>query len=251
MTPIIPEWPAPECVNAFSTVRSGGFSTTPYHGNVSGEGGLNLGLHVGDDPGIVLKNRALLRQYLPSEPVWLNQIHGSDIVDAGKTTGIPDADASFTFQKGVVCAVMTADCLPVLLCTRDGVAVAAAHAGWRGLAGGVLENAVDTLQKKGGSDMMAWLGPAIGPAAFEVGEEVKEAFVSRNERMMMAFKPKKEMKGKYLADIYELARVILKSAGVSDVYGGNFCTVTDSRRFYSYRRDGVTGRMATGIWIAS
>ena len=251
MNPIIPEWPAPEGVRAFSTLRSGGFSVEPYHGDTSGRGGLNLGLHVGDDPEKVLKNRALLREWLPSEPVWLDQVHGSRVVEAEKTAGVPAADAAFTFRKNVVCVVMTADCLPVLLCTRDGSAVAAVHAGWRGLAGNVLENAVDILRKKNGSGMMAWLGPAIGPAAFEVGEEVRDVFARRNERMVAAFTPKKGEKRKYLADIYELARVTLENTGVSDVYGGNFCTVTDSERFYSYRRDKVTGRMATGIWIAA
>lgn len=251
MNPIIPEWPAPDCVKAFSTVRAGGFSLAPYHGNAAGTGGLNLGLHVGDDPVTVLKNRDLLKKRLPSEPVWLNQVHGSDVVDAGKVAGIPDADASFTFQKDTVCVIMTADCLPVLLCTADGAAVAAVHAGWRGLAGGVLENAVGILGKKGGSGIMAWLGPAIGPAAFEVGEDVRKAFLHKDRKFSAAFRERKGAEGKYLADIYELARGTLNKAGVSRVYGGDFCTVTDSGRFYSYRRDKVTGRMATGIWIAS
>lgn len=251
MNPITPEWPAPDKVRAFSTVRSGGFSAAPYHGNVSGTGGLNLGLHVGDDPVTVLKNRALLKKWLPSEPVWLNQVHGTDIVDAGNVSGVPDADASFTMQKDVVCVVMTADCLPVLLCSADGAAVAAVHAGWRGLAGGVLEKVVDSLRKKNGSGIMAWLGPAIGPAAFEVGEDVRKAFLYKSEEFSGAFREKKGGEGKYLADIYELARRTLKKTGVSGIYGGNFCTVTDSGRFYSYRRDKITGRMATGIWIAS
>ncbi|WP_005877827.1 peptidoglycan editing factor PgeF [Oxalobacter paraformigenes] len=251
MNPIIPEWPAPDCVKAFSTVRAGGFSMAPYHGNADGTGGLNLGLHVGDDPVTVRRNRALLKTWLPSEPVWLNQVHGSNIVDAGKVGGIPDADASFTFQKDTVCVVMTADCLPVLLCTADGTAVAAVHAGWRGLSAGVLEKAVGMLGEKGGSGIMAWLGPAIGPAAFEVGEDVRKVFLHKDRECSAAFRERRNAKGKYLADIYGLARDTLKKAGVSRVYGGNFCTVTDSGRFYSYRRDKVTGRMATGIWIAS
>ena len=251
MNPIIPEWPAPDCVRAFSTLRDGGFSLSPYHGGISGTGGLNFGLHVGDDPVKVRENRALLKKMLPSEPVWLNQIHGVNVVDAAKCAGVPDADASYTSAKNVVCVVMTADCLPVLLCASDGMVVASVHAGWRGLAAGVLEKAVEAVRKISGSEIMAWLGPAIGPDAFEVGEDVKIAFVRKDRRMSAAFRRNGTRDGKYLADIYALARQILNGVGIVRIYGGNFCTVSDPGRFYSYRRDGVTGRMATGIWIAS
>ena len=249
MSPIIPDWPAPSCVQAFSTVRSGGSSAAPYHGREKGDGGLNLGLHVGDDAHIVLENRARLKRFLPSEPVWLNQVHGNRVVDASRVGDVPDADASFACRPDVVCVIMTADCLPVLLCRHDGKAVAAAHAGWRGLAAGVLENAVRAISEKNGADLMAWLGPAIGPDAFEVGEDVRDAFVQKDARLSVAIEKRTGKDGKYLADIYALARLTLRHAGVMQVYGGGFCTVSDESRFYSYRRDGVTGRMATGIWI--
>lgn len=251
MNPIIPEWPSPDGVKAFSTLRDGGFSLFPYHGGASDTGGLNFGLHVGDDPEKVRKNRMLLKKMLPSEPVWLNQVHGMTVVNAAKCSGVPDADASYAFSENVVCVVMTADCLPVLLCTSDGTAVASVHAGWRGLAAGVLEKTVGAIRERTGSEIMAWLGPAIGPGAFEVGEDVREAFVRKDGRMSEAFCRKGTGNGKYLADIYELARQILSKMGVVRVYGGSYCTVSDRARFYSYRRDGVTGRMATGIWIAS
>lgn len=249
MNPIIPDWPAPSCVRAFSTVRSGGLSEMPYHGHQKSAGGLNLGMHVGDDAHIVRENRALLRRFLPSEPVWLNQVHGNRVVDASRSGDAPDADASFACCPDVVCVIMTADCLPVLLCRRDGKAVAAAHAGWRGLAAGVLENTVRAISEKKGADIMAWLGPAIGPDAFEVGEDVRDTFVQKDGRLSVAFEKRTGADGKYLADIYALARLTLRQAGVMQVYGGGFCTVSDESRFYSYRRDGVTGRMATGIWI--
>lgn len=249
MNLIIPEWNAPENIRAFSTVRYGGYSETPYQGDESGKNGLNLGLHVGDHPVAVQKNRELLGKTLPSEPVWLNQVHGTTVVDAAVVSGVPDADASFSAKPNVVCLVMTADCLPVLLCDRKGGVVAAAHAGWRGLAGGVLENTLCMMRENTHSEMMAWLGPAIGPDAFEVGEDVREAFVRKNSLMESAFVARKDTPGKYLADIYTLAKLTLSGLGVADVSGGNFCTVSDSKRFYSYRRDGMTGRMATGIWI--
>lgn len=249
MNLIMPDWPAPTRIRAFSTMRTGGLSSAPYHGLEKGGGGLNLGLHVGDDARIVHENRALLRRFLPSAPVWLNQVHGSRVIDASRVDDIPDADASFTCLPDIVCVIMTADCLPVLLCRHDGQAVAAAHAGWRSLVAGVLENAVSAISEKHGADIMAWMGPAIGKDAFEVGEEVREAFVQKDGRLSVAFEKREEKDGKYLADIYALARLTLNQAGVKQVYGGGFCTVSDVARFYSYRRDGVTGRMASGIWI--
>lgn len=234
---IEPDWPAPPGVRAASTQRRGGASAGAY-------AGLNLGAHVGDVPEAVAVNRALLRRRLdlPAEPAWLRQVHGSDAVEAGVEPE-PAADASYTRGVGVVCAVMTADCLPVLLCTRDGEGVAAVHAGWRGLAGGVIERAVDAL---GPGELLAWLGPAIGPAAFEVGEEVRAAFLAQDAESDAAFRGRDN--GRWLADIYLLARLRLRRLGIGDVYGGHWCTYSDESRFFSYRRDGVTGRMATLIW---
>lgn len=250
MNLIIPEWNAPENVRAFSTVRYGGYSESPFHGDDSGKNGLNFGMHVGDNPEAVLKNRALLERKLPARPIWLNQVHGTTVVNGESMTGVPDADASFAEKNGIVCTIMTADCLPVLLCDRAGTVVAAAHAGWRGLAGGVLEKTVAVMREKTNSEILAWLGPAIGPDAFEVGEDVHKVFVRKNSLMESAFVARKDSPGKYLADIYDLAKMTLYELGVTDVSGGGFCTVADKKRFYSYRRDGVTGRMATGIWMA-
>ena len=250
MNLIIPEWSAPKNVRAFSTVRHGGVSESPYQGDDTGKNGLNFGMHVGDSPLAVKKNRAILREELPAEPVWLNQVHGTTVVNGENVRGVPDADAAFAEKKGIVCTIMTADCLPVLLCDRAGTVVAAAHAGWRGLAGGVLENTIAVMRGKTDSEIMAWLGPAIGPGSFEVGEDVRDAFVQKNPVMASAFVSRKDNLGKYLADIYALAKMTLDELGVTDVSGGGFCTVTDKERFYSYRRDGVTGRMATGIWLA-
>lgn len=234
---IEPDWPAPPGVRAVSTLRRGGASGGAY-------AGLNLGTHVGDDLDAVAANRACLRRVLdlPAEPAWLRQVHGSDAVEAGLEAE-PAADASYTRATGVVCAVMTADCLPVLLCTKDGKGVAAVHAGWKGLVGGVIESAVGSL---GTAELMAWLGPAIGPEAFEVGGEVRAVFLAQDAASDSAFRPGDN--GRWLADIYLLARLRLRRLGVSDVYGGQWCTYTDADRFFSYRRDGVTGRMATLIW---
>lgn len=246
---LIPDWPAPANVAALSTTRRGGTSTAPYDDG-NGGGGLNLGLHVGDDPDAVQANRALLRAVLPAEPAWLTQVHGAGVVDAAAVVGqAAEADASMASGPGAVCAVQTADCLPVLLCDRAGTVVAAAHAGWRGLAGGVLENTVRTMRTRGAGELMAWLGPAIGSDNFEVGEDVRAAFAERDPRTAAAFHVRPEVPGKYLADIYLLARQALAAAGVNAVYGGDRCTVRERECFYSYRRDRVTGRMASLIWI--
>lgn len=237
---IIPSWPAPKRVKALSTTRRGGVSAEPY-------AALNLGSHVNDDPEHVAFNREKLGKHLPAQPMWLNQIHGTRVIDGSVYTGGCDADASFSAQANQVCTVMTADCLPVLFCDYDGQQVAAAHAGWRGLLDGMLENTVATFSDA--SSVMAWLGPAIGPSAFEVGQEVKAGFCAQNPLSERCFAPS-DNAGKWLADLYGLARLRLSSAGVSDVYGGDFCTFTEQSRFFSYRRDGVTGRMATCIWLA-
>ena len=254
---LIPAWPdLPPNIGALSTTRQGGVSVTPYDDGSSAAGGMNLGTHVGDRPEAVQRNRALLRAVLPAEPLWLAQVHGTRVVDAALATGVPEADASFTSERGVVCTVQTADCLPVLLCDSDGTTVGAAHAGWRGLVAGVLENTVACMRAAGAGEIVAWLGPAIGPMHFEVGEDVRQAFVARfvdlghsADQARAAFRPIADSTGKYLADIYLLARSALMQVGVTRVSGGDLCTVSDARRFYSYRRDRVTGRMASLIWI--
>jgi len=236
---ILPDWPAPARVKSLMTTRAGGASHAPW-------ASLNLGDHVGDDPAHVAANRARLRQHLPAEPGWLKQVHSAWAVDVGSEPN-PEADASYTRQAGQVCAVLTADCLPVLFCDRAGSVVAAAHAGWRGLANGVLEATVAAMQVPPG-DVLAWLGAAIGPQAFEVGDEVREAFIAQYAEAAEAFVPQ-PTPGKWLADIYRLARIRLNPIGVQAIYGGGRCTCQETERFFSYRRDGVTGRMASLIWL--
>lgn len=246
---LAPDWPgAPASVGALSTLRCGGVSRGAY-GDGAGGGGLNLGVHVGDDPAAVAQNRAKLRALLPADPAWLTQVHGSTVLDAAKARGAPEADACIAIGPGAVCAIQTADCLPVLFCDTDGKVVGAAHAGWRGLASGVLENTVAAMRAAGASDILAWLGPAIGSARFEVGDEVRQAFLGIASEAHAAFLPNINNPGKYFADIYALARLVLLRQGVERISGGGFCTVTDATRFYSYRRDKVTGRMASLIWL--
>ena len=237
---LVPEWPAPKNVHALQTTRLGGRSLPPY-------ASLNLGSHVGDQPLVVSRNRMMLGPLVPSEPVWLNQVHGIKVADAGQAGCLPEADASVSTHRGAVCVVMTADCLPILLCDDKGSVVGAAHAGWRGLCDGVIEATVLAMQLPP-STIMAWLGPAIGPAKFEVGDEVRAAFLARQPQAASAFVAGAE--GKWLADIYQLARFRLEAIGISRVYGGDLCTYSDEQRFFSYRRDGVTGRMGTFIWLA-
>ncbi|MEW6120735.1 MAG: peptidoglycan editing factor PgeF [Pseudomonadota bacterium] len=221
------------------TTRAGGMSRAPW-------ASLNLGDHVNDDPAHVAANRALLRERLPEEPGWLRQVHSARVVEAGADAD-PDADACFTRTPGRVCAVLTADCLPVLFCDRAGSVVAAAHAGWRGLAGGVLEATVAAMAAPPG-EILAWMGAAIGPAAFEVGDDVRDAFMAQHPETAAAFVPQGTPE-KWLADIYTLARIRLAHAGVVAVHGGGRCTFTESDTFFSYRRDGVTGRMASLVWL--
>lgn len=234
---LVPDWPAPANVHARVTTRAGGASTGPWRG-------LNLATHVGDDPAHVALNRAWLRSQLPAEPVWLEQVHGTDCVVAEHAAPACVADASVSFEAFCICTVMTADCLPVLFCSHDGKVVAAAHAGWRGLLAGVLENTMQAMHNPP-TALMAWLGPAIGPQKFEVGAEVRALFVAQDEAAADAFVAHGD---KWLADIYALARLRLRKAGVEAIYGGGLCTVSDAERFYSYRRDGATGRMASLIW---
>ena len=236
---ILPDWPAPPRVKCLMTTREGGVSGAPW-------ASFNLGDHVGDDPAHVVANRARLRQSLPAEPGWLRQVHSARVVELGRDTN-PEADASFTREAAQVCAVLTADCLPVLFCDHSGSVVAAAHAGWRGLADGVLEATVAAMGVKPG-EILVWMGAAIGPQAFEVGDEVRQVFVARHPEAAAAFAP--HAPGKWLADIYRLARIRLDHAGVGSVHGGGRCTFSEADRFYSYRRDGVTGRMASLVWLA-
>ena len=240
MNILIPEWPAPKNVKALQTTRLGGVSGAPYDS-------LNLGDHVGDAPLAVERNRMLLEPLLPSEPVWLKQVHGVAVADAAQATCWPEADACISAHPGAVCVVMTADCLPVLLCDQKGSVVGAAHAGWRGLCDGVIEQTVQAM-KVPPATLMAWLGPAIGAQAFEVGDEVRAAFVARQPDAVAAFV--QGAPGKWLADIYQLAHLRLNALGITRIYGGRLCTYTDRARFFSYRRDGVTGRMGTFIWLA-
>jgi len=236
---IKPEWPLPAHIHAAVTLRTGGVSQGGY-------ASLNPAGHVHDDPQHVQTNRRIIRDmlHLPAEPVWLQQVHGVQVLKADSSENSPVADASYTNQSGVVCAVLTADCLPVLFCGDQGRIIAAAHAGWRGLLAGVLEQ---TLKSMACREVTAWLGPAIGPEQFEVGEDVREAFVSQNPANAAAFIALENTK--WLADIYHLARIELGKFGVAQIYGGGLCTVSDSRRFFSYRRDGAaTGRMASLIW---
>ncbi|CAH1585222.1 peptidoglycan editing factor PgeF [Vibrio rotiferianus] len=240
MKTILPNWPAPKNVKAFASTRVGGFSSAPYQG-------LNLGTHVGDDPSIVEKNRAWLAQQadMPSAPIWLNQTHSTVVAQvSAPTTQVLDADGVFTSASNVVCSAMTADCLPVLLTNTQGTQVAAVHAGWRGLANGIVENALELFS----GEVMAWLGPAIGPQAFEVGEDVLQAFVDFDSQAHQAFTPR-DVEGKWLADMSKLATQRLNKLGITQVFDSGLCTFQDKEDFYSYRRDGVTGRQATFIWI--
>lgn len=275
-------WPdLPAGVGMLSTLRSGGVSSGRYgavgvqgphdtqepHPSDAGtagahaggsdgmtNGGLNLGLHVGDDPASVEINRRLLRGQLPADPVWLTQVHGTRVVNLSSASISdqqmpPEADASIASRPDQVCTIMTADCLPVLLADYRGTQVGAAHAGWRGLAQGVIEQTVAALRASGADQLTAWLGPAIGPQAFEVGSEVREAFAHLGPEAEAAFVPVPDKTGKFFADLAGLARIALLRSGVTQVSGGRDCTVSNPAKFYSFRRDQITGRMASMIWI--
>jgi len=240
---IVPDWPAPAGVRALITTRAGGASRGAY-------AGLNLGLRSGDDAEAVARNRASLRQWLPAEPLWLRQVHGTTVVEADTVEGSPEADAALARRPGRVCAALTADCLPLLLCDEEGTIVAAVHAGWRGLCSGVIERTLQAMDRPPEA-LLAYFGPAIGPAAYEVGAEVRAAFIAADPGgdagSGAAFAPGGP--GKFCADLYALARRRLAWSGVLRIYGGGYCTYTERERFYSYRRDGATGRMASLIWI--
>ena len=235
-----PEWPAPARVRAAFTLRQGGVSQAPYDS-------LNVGAHVGDEPAAVAENRRRLRVQLQlsHEPAWIEQVHGTEVLDLDGPGATGAADAVFTRRSGPVCAVQVADCLPVLMSVRDGSAVAAAHAGWRGLAAGVLEATVKRLSVEP-SQLIAWLGPAIGQAHFEVGEEVRQAFLAHDAGATVAFTA--NARGRWQCDLAGLARGRLVALGVGAIFGGDWCTYADASRFFSYRRDGRCGRMAALIW---
>lgn len=237
---LIPDWPAPANVRACVSTRAGGVSQAPFDS-------FNLGDHVGDEPAAVAENRRRLEQAQGCRPAWLSQVHGIEVVEADPSR-VATADGNWSATPGIACAVLTADCLPALFCDRAGTRVAAAHAGWRGLAGGVLEATLDKLAVSP-EDVLVWLGPAIGPQAFEVGPEVREAFLADHAEAAAAFVPSANA-GRYMADIYQLARIRLAARGVSAVYGGGLCTFSDTERFYSYRRNPHTGRQASLVWLA-
>jgi YfiH family protein len=239
---ISPDWPAPPNVHAAATLRTGGVSRAPFDE-------LNLAKHVGDSGESVIENRRLLKAalQLPSEPYWLDQAHTDKVVEARVLSlSPPNADASVAMKAGVVCAVMTADCLPILLCSRDGSRVAAAHAGWKGLAAGILENTVGALGLPG-TEVMAWLGPAISQPSFEVGDDVRIAFLAKDAGASSGFIANE--RGRWQCDLYALARLNLSALGVREIYGGGYCTYSESERFFSYRRDGQCGRMSTLVWL--
>lgn len=244
MMPMIlqPDWPAPANIRAYSTSRQGGFSQTPFNE-------FNLGFHSGDDPISVKKNRDLLKQTLnlPTEPIWLKQTHSNLVVAAHSSNRDTEADASYALQKDQICLIMTADCLPILLCHKQGRYIAAIHAGWRGLAKNIIKQTLAQCPFPP-EELIAWLGPAIGPQAFEVGIDVFSQFVNQNPAAKQAFISLTHEK--WLANLYQLASLFLNQLGIRHIYGGNFCTFSDPERFFSYRRDGEkTGRMATFIWI--
>ena len=243
---MFPQWPAPPGVRAAFTLRSGGVSRPPFDT-------FNVGAHVGDDPRAVAANRAGLRASLglPAEPAWLQQVHGRRVVDLDREAALDalgPADAVVTRSPGRVCVIQVADCMPVLFAAADGCAVAAAHAGWRGLAGGVLEATVRAMNTAPG-ELLAWLGPAIGQAHFEVGEEVRAAFLATDAGAGAAFTANE--RGRWQCDLHVLARRRLSRLGVHSIHGGDWCTHADAGRFFSYRRDGSCGRMAALIWLGS
>ena len=238
---ITPDWPAPARVRAFVTTRHGGVSVGEY-------ASLNLGTRGGDDPRSVASNRLVVRGHLPSMPRWMAQVHGTAVcdLDALGDLDVATADAAVTGKPGTVGVVLTADCMPLFVTDRGGTRVGVAHAGWRGMAAGVIENAVSSLGVDP-REVVAWMGPTIGPTAFEVGPEVREAFVAADPGAHVAFVPR--VAGKFMADLYGLARQRLARAGVREVHGGGFCTYRETRRFFSYRRVPESGRMGAFIWM--
>jgi YfiH family protein len=241
MQRIIPNWPAPANVKALTTTREGGVSQVPYNT-------FNLATHVGDDADAVKNNRQILIEELnlPSEPIWLNQVHSTIAINAATVSNTPTADASFTNRRNVVCAVLTADCLPILICDKAGTMVAAIHAGWRGLANGIIEATINKFSVKH-EDLLVWLGPAIGPNMYEVGADVVKEFTKHDPAAIDAFIILSATK--WLVNLYQLASMRLKKLGITHIYGGDHCTYTEQNLFYSFRRSNKTGRMASLIWM--
>ncbi len=240
---IEPVWPAPKTIHAYTTLRSGGVSKKPFDQ-------FNLAQHVGDDEGMVAANREILKNalQLPNEPIWIKQTHSTIAILATEKNTECEADASFTHEKNQICVVLTADCLPILVCNKQGTSVAAIHAGWRGLLNGVIESTLEAM-KCDPEDLLIWLGPAISQAHFEVGDEVRAAFLEKDSEAHSAFIPSPNQR--FMADLYLLATQRLHKRGIQRIFGGNYCTYSDANQFYSYRRDGSkTGRMASLIWIA-
>jgi hypothetical protein len=236
---LVPGWNAPAHVRAFVTTRAGGVSRGEY-------ASMNLGYSSGDDAGRVERNRTIVREHLPSDPRWMKQVHGTHAAHIDRSDDVPTADAAVTSQAGRVAVVLTADCMPLFFCDDTGTRVAAAHAGWRGMAAGVIESTVQAMQADA-ARVMAWMGPAIGPDAFEVGPEVREAFLAVDPAAHEAFRA--HTPGKFMADLYALARRRLARAGVTRIHGGGFCTYHEPQRFFSYRRVKASGRMGAFIWI--
>ena len=245
---IIPQWPAPASVKAIVTTRQGGYSTPPFDS-------FNLATHVTDDIAHVTANRQLLQSNLPGQPLWLNQLHSNNIVDAAHCAMDSNADGSYSTEPNCVSVVLTADCLPLLLCNQQGTVVAAVHAGWRGLVNGIVEQALTKVMAAGdcsAEQLLVWLGPAIGPGKFEVGEDVRQQFLLKSpdsSKVDACFVALKNNKNKYFANLYELARIRILHQGIENISGGNYCTYTEQQRFFSYRRNGQTGRMASLIWL--
>lgn len=240
---IQPNWPAPAHVKALTTTRNGGFSVGSY-------ASFNLSNLVGDEPGTVKRNRGLLREalQLPAEPLWLKQVHGSRVIDAFDAAPGEEADGCVTGTPGVVCAVLTADCLPIFLCDRRSTRIAILHAGWRGLAAGVIEEGLRRIQLPP-ANLLVWLGPAIGPSAYEVGDDMRRAFVEQDKETAQSFTPVPDRPGHWLADLYDIARRRLRAQGVHAIHGGLRCTFRERNLFYSHRREGACGRMASIIWL--
>ena len=241
IAPLVPDWPAPPGVRALVSTRAGGVSTGHY-------ASLNLATHVGDDPAAVAANRERLRTAcaLPAAPRWMNQVHGTQLIEAAASGAeIPTADAAFTSRPGVVCAVLTADCLPILLCDRAGTTVAAVHAGWRGLAAGIIASTLATLPPA--AELLAWIGPGIGPQHYQVGSELRAQFLAQDPAHAAAFAARD---GAWYADLAGLAARQLRQAGVGGVFPSGLCTYADPAQFFSFRRHAVCGRIASLIWIA-
>lgn len=245
--PIYANWPAPSMIKTLITTRQGGYSQKPYNN-------FNVATHVGDNPDAVQQNRELLNKFLPSEPIWLDQQHTNICLEVNRSShqALSIADASLTTHENTVCAVLTADCMPLLICNKNATIVSAVHAGWKGMANGIIEKSIKKIleqTQETADQLMIWLGPAISQPSFEVGEDVRQQFIQKHPLSVEAFKPKTSTSNKYFCDLYRISHIILNQLGINQIYGDNYCTYKDEERFYSYRREGITGRIASMIWI--